>query len=365
MKGLFCIPFLCLLHYVSGQDTLLKAQIIEKGSSRGVSFAAIGITETHRGTAADESGKFQLVIKTEDRSRRLLISCLGYVSPRPLSIDSLLRQEKPVIALESDIRVLQDVEIVQSRINPLEVVKTALDSLSKNYNQKPFNLDFYTVLSTSNELTGKMIKVETLLEGYFEGYASHSRKKFQVSHKLTTGENPLSDGYPYWPSLEIHRGDLISNPERIGIFQEKSLSKFTLEYKGITLMDTDTLFEIHYSLAKPTRKITGYETERTFYKGRIFITTTSHAILRHDLETDQFVHSIIYRRIGQHYYPYFISGTRTLGPSEYFAMVKNELTLLNVKTTDVKIIGPLTNEFQDLLTIPDDPEFWKIHFLRE
>ena len=55
--------------------------------------------------------------------------------------------------------------------------------------------------------------------------------KFEIVKKRALGDNPLKvSDYPFCPTLEMHRADLITDPNRTGILNKKNLEKFEFKY---------------------------------------------------------------------------------------------------------------------------------------
>jgi len=356
--------FLGLLCPVFAQvdNVHIHGLIRDQQTKESIPFASISISNSTRGTAANAKGEFDLVTKQSDLKESLKISSIGFIS-KVASIDSIRNTKQFIIELQPDIRLLKEIEVVQRPISPIEVIKAAIDSVSTNYRTAPFNLEFYSEIIASNFVTNQEFKVESILLGYYKGYANSTDKKFEILKKRANGDNPLKAmDYPFWPTLEIHRADLIADPYKTGILNEKYLDKFEFKYLGVLTYDTDTIYHIEYAAPKPTEKITGYGIVPKTYKGTIYITTSSNAIVRHDIETDLFSYSIIYTKIKNSYFPYFISGERRLKGENMFSKVYNMIRLTNVELQNVKVIDYKTNEFQNLSQLPDDKEYWDLNY---
>lgn len=336
--------------------------IRDQQTKEPIPFASISILNSTRGTAANSIGEFDLMTKQSDFNGYLKISSIGFISKTVL-LDSARNMTSLVVELQADIKLLNEVEINQQKINPIEIIKAAIDSVDKNYSTEPFNLEFYSVMIASNYLTNQEFKIESILLGYYKGYASNTHKRFEILKKRASGDNPLEAmEYLFWPTIEIHRADLIADPYKTGVLNKKYLDKFEYNYLGVLTYDTDTIYHIDYFAPKPTEKITGYGIVPKTYKGTIYITTSSNAIIRHDIETDQFSYSIIYKKMSDKYYPYFISGERRLKGIGLFTKVYNLVRLKNIELENVKVIDYKTNEFQNLSELPDDNEYWNLNY---
>lgn len=354
--GLLCSAF------SQSDNFYINGLVRDQETKEPIPFASISISNSTRGTAANGKGEFELVIKQSDFKESLKVSSIGFKSTT-VSTETVQNTKPLVIELQSDIKLLKEIEVRQSRINPIEIISAAIDSVGKNYRTEPFNLEFYSEMTASNFLTNQEFKVESILLGYYKGYANNIGKKFEILRKRANGDNPLKAmDYPFWPTLEIHRADLIADPYKTGVLNEKYLDKFEYKYLGVLTYDTDTIYHIEYSAPKPTEKITGYGIVPKIYKGTIYITTSTNAIVRHDIETDQFSYSIIYKKLDDSYFPYFISGERRLKGENMFSKVYNIVRLTNIELENVKVIDYKTNEFQNLSELTDDKEYWDLNY---
>lgn len=354
--GLLCSAF------AQSDNFYIHGLVRNQETKEPIPFASISISNSTRGTAANGEGEFDLVIKQSDLNESLKVSSIGFLS-KTISNETARNAKPFVIELQSDIKLLKEIEVSQRPINPIEIIKAAIDSVSKNYRTEPFNLEFYSEMTASNFLTNQEFKVESILLGYYKGYVNSTDKKFEILRKRANGDNPLKAmDYPFWPTLEIHRADLIADPYKTGVLNEKYLDKFEYKYLGVLTYDTDTIYHIEYSAPKPTEKITGYGIVPKTYKGTIYITTSSNAIVRHDIETDQFSYSIIYKKLEDNYFPYFISGERRLRGENMFSKVYNIVRLTTIELEKIKVIDYKTNEFQNLSELTDDKEYWNLNY---
>lgn len=346
--------------YSQQQFAKLIGKVNDSETNQGIPYVSISITNSTRGTATNEIGDFFIFLREGDNSEKLKFSSIGYIT-KYLSINSIPDIQNIAVELEPDTKLLKEVVIAKQAINPVEIIEDAINSLDKNYLYQPFNLEFYSKLEAKNVVEKKSFVIESVLFGYCEGYEKSAMKNFNVLANRSEGENPLEEmNYPYWPSLEIHRADVISDPEKTGILNIKNLDKFEFKYNGIATFDTDTTYIIEYFAPKPSKKITGYERVTSFYKGVVYITTSTFAIIRHDIETDGFSHSIYYKKMGDYYFPYMITGSRGFDGDYLFTRIKNEIILTNLRLEDIQKIE-LGNEFRSIFEIPDDPEYWEIN----
>lgn len=331
--------------------------VVRDGNTKDpIAFASVSLLGTTLGTAADAGGRFAIVVSNDVNEIALNVSAIGYYSKRM----TISNSTEVVVELDAAVTELEGIEITTQRITPEEVIKEAMASIEKNYPQKPFNMEFYSRIEVENPLTQQEFTVETIALGYYTGYASSATKKFELIHQRRAGKDPLKAiAYPYWPTLEMHRADLLADPARTGIFNPKLIDKFDLAYEGLTVFDNDTVFQISYSAPRPTKQLTGYGITPQYYRGKIYITTSSFAIVKHVVETDAFLYTIIYRKLEDRYFPYFISGDRRTKATQPHR-ITNSISLRSVTLENVRTIGQ-SNEFQDEGVL-EDPTFWNLNY---
>ncbi len=359
------IILLLLLFISSGMKAqeyyFINKKIVEQGSNTPIPFVNIMLVDRAEGTAADVNGNFQLKVTGAMKNEKLRFSCIGYI-PLTIRVDSLLLQESNIIEIAPDISLLDEVIIRQAPIDPAEIIRMSIEEVKNNYDNKPFNMEFLSTILATQYLDSNTFELETVLFGYSEGYGNQQLKKFDIKERRSTGADFLqAHAYNYWPSFEVHNVDQIGSPNKQGIFNPKHLDKFQLKYVGASIFDTDTVYTIEYILSKPTKEITGFGIVPKLYQGSISITTNNYAIVQHEVKTDRFSYSILYKKINDYYYPYFISGDRA--PNiPVMCKIKNTLTLQRIVTKDVQVISNKTNEFQDLTQIPFNAQYWNSHY---
>jgi len=363
--GLTSFLILVVFNLYAQEYHFINSKLLDKETRQPIPFASVSISSTTIGTAADSKGEFLLKVDQKYKNEKLKISCIGYLT-RHLPIDSLLNAPLKTVELTPDVNLLDEVVINQAPITSVEIIQEALKSISDNYITTPYNMEFYSKIIALEFSSNKTFELETILSGYSDGYSTMNPKQFEILHKRTSGEDFLkARDYPYWPTFELHNVDQLSAPFRQGIFNVKNLSKFTTKYVGVSLFDTDTVYHIEYYLPKPTKETTGYGIVPKTYKGTIYITTHTNAIVKHEIETDQFTYRIIYKKLEDKYFPYYVSGERSPTGISMFGKVYNTLTLRSIETVNVKTIRLPSNEFQHHEGVNYDEVFWNTNYPKE
>lgn len=341
---------------------VIRGVLKEQGTDEPIPFASIGITNSTRGTAANNRGEFLIDIQEADLYERLKVSCIGYKT-QLVAIDTINKIAKVVIKLLPDISLLDEVVIKEAPLNPGQILKEAIESLNDNYMNSPFNMEYYSEIKVTDTLSKKESKIETILFGYSQGYSSFKKRPFEITQRRATGEDLLAEiDYEYWPTYEIHRADEISTPFRHGVFNLENARKFNLRYSGVSIYEEDTVYNIEYYAPKPNKEITGYGIVPKVYKGSIYITVGTRAIVKHEITTDYFSFLIIYKKIEEKYFPYFISGKRKIHGSGLPVRILNLITLRSIESKNVKVVQSKTNELGPLNDVKFKEEFWNTHY---
>jgi hypothetical protein len=347
--GLFCYATTSFCQVLTGK-------LVEKQTAAPIAYANVVVIGTSIGTATDENGNFSLRIDQQNENRLVRFSSIGYLSSTHRADSLLALRDKIVIELAAEVTLLGEISVDAMRITPRDIIANAVKSIPKNYNQKPFNAEYISRISTQRLMKGSSYNLESVLFGYYQGYGSHSERKFKILHKREQGTNPIKE-YQYWPSHELFQADLLSHPEQNGVFALKHLDKFELTLEDVTLYDQDTVQVIDYILPKPRKATTGYGFAPKQYNGKLYI-TTSGAIVRHLVNAPPFQFDIIYRRIGEHYYPYVIRGNRIYKNA---FRINNVISLRQIELNNIQKVGPHEDDW-DVSKVAFNETYWKENY---
>lgn len=317
----------------------LRGVVIDSKSNQPVSFASLWIEGTDRGTASNADGEFYIPSVSIPPNARIRISCIGYQT-KFFSAKDIIQTNGRLLLL-SENSVLDEVIIKASSISPQEYIREAIQSVSKNYLQNPFGMEFYSTITAIDSASSKEFKLESIIDGYYEGYSATASKHFRLTEKREQGKNFLEATQlnGFWPPFEVIASDLITSERKDGIFNENYLDKFDYKISKIDFFEGDSIVQIDYNLPKITSKITGYASSIKRYAGQIIINLKDRAILRHQLFVTghtRFDFTIQYRKSGATYYPYYIKGLRTystkLNKEDKKILQTNEIIVTSITT---------------------------------
>jgi hypothetical protein len=111
----------------------VNGRVIDAETRQALPYVSIGIAGQNIGTIANEDGYFRLKVPAEYAGLQLMVSHIGYEMKQiPLQ---LIRELKVDIQLSRRVISLQ--EVIIRYIDPLTILRKALDARSANYNTNP------------------------------------------------------------------------------------------------------------------------------------------------------------------------------------------------------------------------------------
>jgi hypothetical protein len=342
---------------------LLKGKIVDSGSGEPLPYASISIVGTTKGSASNDAGDFQLLI--QQPNLKIHISSIGYIS-KAFNVDSLLALREVLLPIQTDNKLLDEIIITSEEAKPTEILQEALNNIARNYYMQDFNVEAYSKIETieSNKKNANYT-LETIMLGYYNGYKPGSTKKFKIIEKRESGADPLKGTkFKYWPSFELYNVDLLTSPFAKGVFNPEHWDKFQFTRQEIALYDKDTVFVMNYNLPNPSEKVTGFGNPPKFYKGTVYITTNNYAVVRHTLHTTAFDMDIIYKKIGDSYFPYVVKGTREqeikVQKVKQNVVITNMIIINNIVLKSPKAVDPKENEW-DVSPVKYNPNYWETY----
>jgi hypothetical protein len=372
MNRQFLTLSFCWLSVLSQGQSFISAKVIEEGTLRAISYASISLTESI-GTASDGDGRFRMPIEANFARGKINISCLGYYT-RHLDVDSLLNSGsgEHMIYLKPFTYQLNEITIPGKKSTAKEIVQEAIKSIPSNYNQQPFNLEYYSKISTRDSI--KLLHlVETVSKAYREGYKENAENFAEIREKREEGVNsfPSHDKtrdleyfrYEILPMFDLFLVDMIGVGQKFKytVFNPDYLVQLEFRQKEITRVDSDTVMVIEYD-KKDFRK--GPDEGKLY--GALYISINNLAIVKHVRRIGKNYLEVIYKKQGEHYYPYFI---KTIYPER---SVKGVFTLFITHEAYVKKItvdniekvkrNHDVNKNWHMEDVPYHKEFWDKYY---
>ncbi len=250
----------------------ITGQVLEKGTNEPLEFANIFMLNRNMGTISNNNGKFMLNFKTCRETDTLCISSLGY-KPVKIPMNSI---DSTFITIKLIPEILSIKEVRISPIEPLDLIRKALDNIKTNYDEKPCLLTAFFRESTKKDNIYISLS-EALLKIYKEPYLSFRNDQIKIE-KGRKGSNIASQEYINY----IVQGGLYNN------------FRLDLVKYGINFLDKDYFDYYSYKLDKISRYrglpvyIIRFDQKDIFdypcYTGKIYIDKESLAIVNVEFE---------------------------------------------------------------------------------
>ncbi len=329
----------------------LKGKILNAKENEPVSFASISLEGTATGTASDIDGEYFLKIDSIDLDRTIKISCIGFQT-KYIPVKSLIKKTE-TIYLIPEIQLLKEVLIEGKAPDAKEILQQAIENISGNYLQTPFNMEFYSIHTTLDTTENKSFTLESVFSSYYEGYYKTARKNYRILQKRESGDYYMREkthGMSQWPMWEVAFNDIFSNQSEYQIVTLESLNKIKPRLTGTQLYDGDTVFVIQYN----------YQVE-----GTIYISSKDYAILKHVTKSSGKGYKnrteIIYKKQDGKYFPYAANGDYLheykVGGAKKILKISNRTRLNRIETRD---IDPF--EYDQELWAPKNVKFDKAYW---
>jgi erythromycin esterase-like protein len=328
----------------------IKGKILNANEKESVSFASISLEGTTMGTASDIDGEYFLKVDSLDLMKTVKISCIGFKT-KYIPVKSFIKLE--TVYLVPEIQFLKEVLVRGKAPDANEILHQAIDNISKNYLQSPFNMEFYSIITKLDTVDGKSFALESIFSSYYEGYYKTATKNYRVLQKREHGDYYMKEkmhGLSEWPMWEVALNDIFSNQTEYQIVTLESLKKIEPKLIDTQLFDGDTVFVIQYN----------YQVA-----GTIYISSKDYAILKHVIKSDGRGYKnrteIIYKKQDGKYFPYAANGDylhhyKVDGVKKYIK-ISNRTRLNKV---EIKDINPF--EYSQELWHPKNVKYDKVYW---
>lgn len=301
------------------QPSLLSGVVLDDETKKPVPYANMVIEGSNVGTSSSEAGVFLLGLNAQS-PEYLTVSSIGYSTVR-LRIDSLRSIDSLLIYLRPSIIQLDEILVLASRVAARDLVREAIQSLDKNAYQNDYVLEWYSAMVSTDSASDYHYSMETV----FHDYHIRGSAKRTIRHQRETGISPLLVRNPkdtvctLVPWFEIGLAE-IQNAQ-YGVFNLKNIDAFSFAYEGVLGLDDDSVYVIGYEANSHRYSVTG-ATKNSFYRGKLYISTETNAVVRHTLEHGNkeglIKDEVLYKKIDNYYFPYYIKSKRNLDISKKF-----------------------------------------------
>ena len=365
----------------------IVGKLINDKNNEPIPFANVGVLGSYLGAASNLDGIFELKIPGNLIDETIQASAVGY-STFVESIKNCVQVDTLLINLTPKNYNIGEVEIMAESLVLKKRIKTAIEKISDNYLQTPFNYDVYYRSekfenSELNRLREAAIRIYDD-KGYqradaYQVFKERGYKFLQVRKNFETSS--LADGSTYLDELlemDIVRG-------RGNILNKNHLDYYDLKLEQITEYENDSIWVIGYKSKKPILSNTGdYYAKK--YSGKIYIKIKDFAVIKNETHVVasnyssqgrsfyvneerqkskplkiEYDFSVTYK---QHLGRYYLSYVNYKRHHKVENKISKEITILDISTemliTKIKTNKPEIIEKRAYYeNIPFDKKFWE------
>jgi len=355
--------------------------IVDGESSEPLSFAALGLKNTGRGSVSNNNGEFGLRIHPEDYDDTLVVSYLGYYAreiPVRQSLGNFFR-----IEMRREFISIPGI-IIKNQI-PWDIVNKVRYNLTRNYGNTPARTTaFYREgVLRKNELQTYSEAVLQIYKSAYSGTLLNDQVKVLKSRKIENlGINDtiavrLKAGLNTCLQLDgmKHGFDFISG---------ESMLDYTYRLTDIVSFDEEAAYEIEFSPRE--------ESDVPMFRGSLFINTSDFALLKAEFSItpdylkemrSSFIsnpsrdfttwpvsvdYSVSYRKVAGRYYLNHVRGDLRFESRQkrrifktlfdvFFEMAVTSSSLENVVRFEREELAPVHSVFSRTIN-SYDPVFW-------
>ncbi|PVX51059.1 carboxypeptidase-like protein [Balneicella halophila] len=289
MQKIKILSVVCLVFLGSvivAQDMIvITGKVTDKKTGEPIPFVNIGVIGTYTGAATNMDGLYDLKIPSKYKEKELEISAVGYSTVKEKVAD-IAKSKTYNVELNPMAFEVGEVEILgESRLQYTRV-KKAVENISKNYLQTPFNYDMYyrgELKSGDNVLRLREAAVRLYdNKGYERGdaYQVFKERGYDFLEVRKNFENEtLADGGTYLD--ELLEMDIVR--VRGNVLNVNEIDDYKLTLEGETEYQGDKIWIIAYENPNATLASTGDYYVRT-YKGKLYIKQKDYAVVKNTME---------------------------------------------------------------------------------
>ena len=264
MKNIFLLLLLLYTYNSQAQITIvgtLKHSITKENISSVNIYVESNIDI---GTVSNTNGDFIIKVPMEYADKNIIFSSIGFKN-KVLKINELVKLDSPVIYMISEITELQDVVVLAKYPNPKKILRKAINRISKNYINKPYQEDFfYRQINYRDDKVSRVVESSLTLSdaGYskdlskFKLYVSELRKTSDLGFQSFTASlfknltTPMGNphfvfNYDYVRGANTKvqglsfRNNLLQTDSIFSVFKD-----FKISLENATILDNEIVYVI-------------------------------------------------------------------------------------------------------------------------
>ncbi|MGB3464091.1 MAG: carboxypeptidase-like regulatory domain-containing protein, partial [Cyclobacteriaceae bacterium] len=205
MKIIFTFLLLiCCLMAQSQNMILLSGKVTFAEDESPVPFGYIKLDGLALGTVTDAAGNFKLKLENQYKDETLVFTYLGYEAQR-LKISAIDDPLNISIKLEETTTLLKEAVVTKKKkLDPLKILKKALNKVEDNYHTDPVMFDAY-YRETVKENDAPIMFADAACQFYYAGYKTGQYKWKEYEWGKTFNLNSTLSGFSNFGGNRLHR----------------------------------------------------------------------------------------------------------------------------------------------------------------
>lgn len=254
---------------------ILKGLVIDDSTGEPIPYGSITLAGKSFSTLTNEEGRFIFKFRANTEKGSLLVTSVGYI---PATIPILLSDTGlKVIRMKLSYIILQDVMV--RPVNPLMLIKKAIEKIPENYPGTPYVLDgFYRLTGRRGD---SIVHISEAVLQVYNGSYSRETKQFKVVRAREDRDHAAFDAIGNIDvgarPVAIMNDDIVGSIDR-GLLSEEGLHQHTFAYKGIVDYNGQDAYVIKFDMKKGLTD--------PLYDGTIYLDVNSLAFLQVSAQAD-------------------------------------------------------------------------------
>ncbi|MFM8850222.1 MAG: carboxypeptidase-like regulatory domain-containing protein [Cytophagales bacterium] len=371
MSAMFRSLIFVMLAHTSFAQLLVEGVVRDKETGLAVPFASVGVPGTTKGTSTNAEGQFSLSL---NHATKIKVSCVGYES-----VEVNADQKTLSILLKPISTELEEVIILEKKINATRVARQALSSVARNFNRNTFvQTFFYRHYCKDDSLYGRLIEASVDLwrtQGYRAFRATVGEKDPIRINQLrrSLDRTALAQGHEPISVQQVLQADVAAfqaeaPTQHVSFFREVSdlyadFDRYIFSFAGATSYDGHPVYKINYERQKDSVQTkAGYRLDPQI-SGTLYVEFGTHAIVR---ATETKTHEGNIAKATAHYnvfqgkyYPYHLSRESRNVTRDGVHITRIDLISTEIHPGRPIAFSPSVATKEALLKIPYDSIFWQ------
>ncbi|MFM8912825.1 MAG: carboxypeptidase-like regulatory domain-containing protein [Flammeovirgaceae bacterium] len=365
------MAILVMVAHTSFAQLLVEGVVRDKESGQPIPFASVGVPGTTKGTSTNAEGQFSLSLS---RPFKIKVTCVGYES---VEVNS--DQKNLAIFLKPISTELEEVIILEKKINATRVARQALNNVARNCNRSAFvQTFFYRHYSKDDSTYGRLIEASVDVwrtRGYRSFRAAAGDKDPIRINQLrrSLDRTILAQGHEPISVRQALQADVVAfqaeDPtQHASFFHEVSdldadFDRYIFSFAGATSYDGHPVYKINYQRQKDSVQTNmGYRPDPQI-SGTLYIEFETYAIVRASEtkthEGNKAMTTAHYNMFQGKYYPYHLSRESTNVTHYGVHITRIDLISTEIHPGRPIAFAPTVVTKESLLNIPYDSIFWQ------